>query len=96
MMKIKKKEGRPLTIRPGDRFGMLTVLSREEDGPRRQVRWLCRCDCGNLHIVRGEMLRRGSTKSCGCLRKAVMREASRAAAEIRKAMIQEGQNETEN
>ncbi len=29
--------------------------------------WLCVCTCGNLTTVTGDALRRGATKSCGCL-----------------------------
>jgi len=28
--------------------------------------WDCICDCGNRHIVNGDSLRGGKTKSCGC------------------------------
>jgi hypothetical protein len=31
--------------------------------------WLCRCDCGTESIVHGSALRRGWSKSCGCLRR---------------------------
>ena len=30
--------------------------------------WLCKCDCGNSSVVSVSDLRRGHTKSCGCLR----------------------------
>lgn len=35
----------------------------------RTVMWLCKCDCGNEVITRGEHLRKGATKSCGCIQK---------------------------
>src|SRR5262249_36559507 len=31
--------------------------------------WLCRCDCGAEHIVRGSTLYTGVSKSCGCIRR---------------------------
>ncbi len=47
----------------GMRFGRLLVESRVSGG---RARWTCRCDCGAVTIVRGDSLRRGVTKSCGC------------------------------
>lgn len=35
----------------------------------RVKRYLCKCDCGNYHIVSGESLVSGKTKSCGCLKR---------------------------
>lgn len=32
-----------------------------------QARFECLCVCGNRVIVRGDLLRMGHTKSCGCL-----------------------------
>jgi hypothetical protein len=31
--------------------------------------WLCQCECGNTVVVNGNALRRGNTRSCGCLQK---------------------------
>ena len=50
----------------GDRFGKLTVL---EFLPERRT--LCRCDCGADTIVWRGNLPRGSTTSCGCVRRAM-------------------------
>lgn len=66
--------GRPaLKIRPGDRFGLWTVVDAagKENG-RRSSRggylYLCRCDCGTRKTVVGFRLRSGHSKSCGpCL-----------------------------
>jgi len=33
------------------------------------VHWRCRCDCGRESIVAGNSLKRGHTKSCGCLQR---------------------------
>lgn len=53
----------------GKRFGRLVVLSMDRAEKKNGRFWLCRCDCGNLTTVRETDLRRGNTKSCGCLRK---------------------------
>lgn len=50
----------------GKRFGKLTVIG--EAGHRgKELAWLCQCDCGNKTVVIGNNLKRGHTKSCGCL-----------------------------
>lgn len=51
----------------GKRFGRLTVLSRADDSC--PTHWLCSCECGKVPRVQGLNLRRGVSKSCGCLRK---------------------------
>lgn len=57
----------------GQRYGRLTVLHRDESVVGRGV-WICQCECGNTHTTRGENLRNGRTKSCGCLQKELMSE----------------------
>ena len=51
-------------------FGRLTVLEQAENiitpNGRSHVAWKCKCDCGNITVVRGDCLRKGSTVSCGC------------------------------
>lgn len=32
-----------------------------------QSRWVCQCDCGTQKTVKGQALKRGETRSCGCL-----------------------------
>jgi len=51
----------------GKKFGRLTILSRSENSKQGQAMWLCLCDCGNKHTVKSIILRRGISKSCGCL-----------------------------
>ncbi|MBQ2204893.1 MAG: hypothetical protein II411_03250, partial [Lachnospiraceae bacterium] len=34
--------------------------------------WICKCECGNIHIISGKVLRRGKSKSCGCLHSDIM------------------------
>ena len=52
----------------GKRFGKLLVMKLAGKLNNRAA-WLCKCDCGNLVIVRGNSLKSGDTKSCGCLLK---------------------------
>ena len=51
----------------GQRYGRLVVISQSESIKPGRLRWLCKCDCGNECVVKGISLRRGNTKSCGCL-----------------------------
>lgn len=52
------------------KFGRLLVIRQlEERGNRGQIKYECLCDCGNKHIVTGESLRSGKSKSCGCFKK---------------------------
>lgn len=56
----------------GKTFGRLTVLKRDlskPSGKGKTVYWICKCQCGNIVSVSGESLKKGRTKSCGCLRK---------------------------
>jgi hypothetical protein len=57
----------------GRTFGRLTVLDR---APNRGqfVRWNCLCTCGITKPVDASELRKGSTKSCGCLQQEVAKQ----------------------
>ena len=46
------------------RFGRWIVLAHVEGNF-----WQCQCDCGTLTIRDAEVLRNGSSRSCGCLRR---------------------------
>jgi len=54
----------------GQRFGKLKVIA---DAPRyfykggNQAVSECLCDCGNTRRIKSNSLKRGETKSCGCL-----------------------------
>ena len=56
---------RPAVVEPGERYGLLTVVSQSESRNGRRV-YECRCDCGNTTLVLSTHLRQGQTKSCGC------------------------------
>lgn len=49
----------------GQRFGSLTVVEPSGKTMRREVKWLCKCDCGNEVVVRGSSLRTKHTTTCG-------------------------------
>ncbi len=54
----------------GHKFGKLTVVKMcDIRGTNGKIRYECLCDCGNKHEVGGESLRKGNSKSCGCLQK---------------------------
>ncbi|MFH1526131.1 MAG: hypothetical protein ABIG69_05670 [Bacteroidota bacterium] len=53
----------------GQRFNRLTVVKIFKIGEDKNMRWLCRCDCGNTAIVKAAQLKNGDVKSCGCLLK---------------------------
>ena len=52
----------------GQRFNNLVILSRATK-PGQPIKWKCQCDCGNIFEARGNDIKNGKTKSCGCLRK---------------------------
>ena len=52
----------------GQRFEFLTVLGRADNSKLGATCWKCLCDCGNETVVFGSNLKKGNTKSCGCLR----------------------------
>ena len=54
----------------GQRFSMLTVIERVQS-INKNVRWLCKCDCGNFIEADGHCLKDGHIKSCGCLRRKI-------------------------
>ena len=58
------KQGKDVT---GQRFGRLVALGPVDFRPETGVMWECRCDCGNITVVRVRNLGYGTTKSCGCL-----------------------------
>ena len=50
------------------RFGRLTVIEKTDRRISNGcIVWRCKCDCGNICEVSSLNLRKGNTKSCGCL-----------------------------
>lgn len=54
----------------GKQFGLWTVLCRDtEKYNTRDIRWICKCECGTVKSVLGKYLRNGKSVSCGCYKK---------------------------
>ena len=53
----------------GQTFGRWTVIEQGLPTERGETRWVCRCQCGTTGLLPSRNLRRGKTKSCGCLRR---------------------------
>jgi hypothetical protein len=73
----------PILDISGKRFGKLTALHCVGTHAKPSgaiAMWSCRCDCGALTVTRGDGLRSGHVKSCGCLQRtmAVITGARRA------------------
>lgn len=49
----------------GRKFGNWTVVERDSES-KKEVRWICKCDCGTIKSVSASGLRKGTSKSCGC------------------------------
>ena len=50
----------------GERYGRLLVVAEVEHSKKAR-RFACLCECGTRKVVFGGNLRRGYTRSCGCL-----------------------------
>lgn len=71
-MSIRKRPSNYVDL-TGQKFGRLTVIRRSHF--EKDVTWYeCQCDCGNICVKRGTDIKRGHTKSCGCLHKRIARE----------------------
>lgn len=70
-------KGRSVRIEmAGRKFGRLMVLEPNGYTPSGAMLWRCACDCGVERTVSGKYLRNGLTRSCGCLKAEVLRDAS--------------------
>jgi hypothetical protein len=57
----------------GRRFGSLTVGAVESQTTWKELRYFCRCDCGQTVTVFAGNLRSGRTQTCGRHRAAISR-----------------------
>lgn len=67
-MKNLFKRGKPLLDLTGQTFNKLIVLRWWGRNKFSSSLWMCRCDCGKYSIVPGTNLKRGTIRSCGCLK----------------------------
>jgi len=54
------------SVEIGGKYGKMTVI-RKAESVKGASHWVCRCDCGNEKVVKGNSLKFGGVKSCGCL-----------------------------
>lgn len=67
--------GRAIDLK-GQRFGRWLALERA-GSIGGHAAWLCRCDCGKEKVVVSRDLRRGDSRSCGCLKSEAMSKRNR-------------------
>ena len=60
----------------GKRFGNLVVVKRLRNDKYGNAMWDCVCDCGNSYTAKGQSLRNGHVKSCGCLQRKTAQKLS--------------------
>lgn len=53
----------------GRKFGRLTPIRIDPSKGGDGAHWVCLCDCGNSVTVIASSLKRGNTRSCGCLKR---------------------------
>lgn len=84
----------------GNRFGKLVVLKYSHSKPRKNgggiTFWKCICDCGKFHTCRGQDLKSGKTKACGCLKGSVLKHGLSGTKlySVWKTMIQRCENKS--
>jgi hypothetical protein len=52
----------------GETFGRLKVVCFSGMSKHKKSLWKCVCDCGNEKVISGSLLKKGNTRSCGCLK----------------------------
>lgn len=53
----------------GQKFGKLLVIEKHPEKKHRSIQWVCKCECGNIKILKTGQLTSGDYKSCGCSNK---------------------------
>jgi hypothetical protein len=60
-----------LDVKIGARFSFLKIIKRENR------KWIAVCDCGTITKTTTQQIERGSSRSCGCMRSALLSKASK-------------------
>lgn len=63
-------------IEIGQKINYFTII----DGPikkKSRKYWKCQCECGTIKEVRDDILKSGTTKSCGCYKNKILAENSK-------------------
>lgn len=64
--KTREARKRDIIDRKGLKYGRLTVI-KYAGSKHKGAQWLCECECGETKVIDGQLLQKGSTKSCGCI-----------------------------
>jgi hypothetical protein len=59
----------------GQTFGRLTVLAPAHVDKGGRAFWKAKCECGSDHVARGDLMRKGGIRSCGCWKSEMRRAA---------------------
>lgn len=62
-----RKRHQQFALKPGTKFGRLTVVKEIYRSSQQLYVYECECECGRRTTTRGDCLRAGITRSCGCL-----------------------------
>lgn len=62
-------------MKVGERYGMLTAIRKYDVTDYGSPRWVFRCDCGTEFVAHVNNVLSGNTRSCGCIRNALARDA---------------------
>ena len=66
------------------RFGRAVVIEKtNKRSSSGDIIQKCKCDCGNIYETRGDILKSGQSKSCGCLQKDITLDMNKKRAELK-------------
>lgn len=78
----------------GMQFSRLSVLEFSGVTKRNESQFLCRCSCGNEKVIKGTNLKKGITKSCGCLRREKFIEESKKESKRKRELVKQATGKT--